>query len=311
LNTRFLETLVWLTRLRSFSRTAELLNATQPAISNRINKLEDVLNVQLYDRTSRQFELTPAGRRILAHAEQIVTLAAELQEIALSDGQVERQIKIGVIEWVTMSWLPQLLQAITENFPKLSLEVGTGTSKDLLDKVQADEMDLAFVIGPLNEPNILSKPICKMNLAWLANPSVFDCVTEIDAVQLSRMPIILARAGASGYSHFIDYFKSYGVTGAPHRDREIVLDCVYSVGTAMHMVRTGMGIMALPPFLFTEDMEAGKVAIMPVRQKLQPFYITAISKRPASNIVIDRLTDLGPGAVQAYMADKTHQDLFL
>ncbi len=80
MNTRFLETLVWLTRLRSFTRAKENLNTTQPAISSKFSKLEEILGVELYDRNERRFELTAAGRRILRHTEEIVTLSAELRE---------------------------------------------------------------------------------------------------------------------------------------------------------------------------------------------------------------------------------------
>jgi DNA-binding transcriptional LysR family regulator len=100
LNVSFLETFVWLVRLRSFSRTAEMLNATQPAVSNRIGKLELLLNVRLYDRNSRQFVLTPAGRRILRYAEQIVSATASLREVALDDEHIANEIRIGVLETV-------------------------------------------------------------------------------------------------------------------------------------------------------------------------------------------------------------------
>lgn len=308
MNTRFLETLVWLTRLRSFSRAAEKLNTTQPAISNRINKLEELLGAKLYDRSSRQFELTPAGRRILRHAEQIVSLSSELQELVTSDETLDVQLRIGVIELATMSWLPRFVDRFAEVFPKVALTVGTGTSRQLIDKLRDDEVDLIFVVGPVNEPNMLSRPICNLGLGWVANPRRYDCETEIDIVELSRMPIVLQPAGSSGYDQIIEYFRAFGIINVPPHDRKLMIDCIYSVGTSVDAVRSGLGIMSLPLFLFCEDFASGRVGQIRVRQALQPYHITACCKQPVTNQLIQRVADMAAESAAAHAAtcDPTH-----
>lgn len=311
MNTRFLETLVWLARLRSFSRTAEALNATQPAISNRINKLEELLNVQLYDRSTREFNLTSAGRRILRHAEEIVTLSAELQELATSEMPADSQIRIGVVELVTISWLPAFTATLAELFPKSSFYIGTGTTSDLLENLADGELDIAFIVGPVNEPRITSYPLFSAKLEWLANTENFDTKTEIDIIELSRLPLLLPRPRTSGYDMIIEYFRTYGIQDVPSRDRSLILDCNYSFGTAAHMVRSGLGIAALPPFFFGEDIKAGKVGIVPVRQKLQPNHITACVKRPAINPVLDRLIEISAASARDYVAARGKDDVWI
>lgn len=299
MNTRFLETLVWLTRLRSFSRTAEKLNTTQPAVSNRINKLEELLGVKLYDRSARQFELTPAGRRIIRLAEQIVDLSGELREASISDEAIDAKLRVGVIEIVTMSWLPDLVDMVGESFPKAVLEIGTGTTGQLLQQLRQDEMDLVIIVGPVNEPHTLSIPICNVALEWLAAPGKYDCTREIDVVDLSRMPVVLNGPGSSGYDMLIEYFRGYGIHNVPSHDRKLVIDCIYSLGTAMQVVRTGLGIMALPVFLFDEDLREGRVACMPVRQHPPNFTITACCKEPVANRLIHRVIDMASAAAAA------------
>lgn len=302
MNTRFLETLVWLTRLRSFGRTAEKLNTTQPAVSNRINKLEELLGVKLYDRSAKQFELTPAGRRVLRYAEDIVAMASELHEAAVNHEDVDTKLRIGVIEIATMSWLPAFLERIAEAFPKASFEIGAGTSGQLVEKLRDDRMDLVFVVGPVNEPHIMSHPICNVGLDWLANPDRFDCDSEIDLVELSRLPVVLQGSGASGYDILIEYFRGYGITNVPANDSKLVIDCIYSLGTAMQVVRTGLGIMGLPTFLFADDIAAGRVRRMKVRQKLPPFYITACCKQPMTNRLIERLIEIAVESAREHAA---------
>jgi DNA-binding transcriptional LysR family regulator len=311
LNTRFLETLVWLSRLRSFSRTAEALHATQPAISNRINALEEVLDVELYDRSAREFTLTEAGRRILRHAEKIVMLSAELQEIASSETLADSQIRIGVVELVTMSWLPAFISAVTALFPTTSFYVTTGATPELFKSLGDGSLDISFILGPVNEPGISSRPLFSTSWAWLASTEKFDTKTEIDIIELSRLPLLLSRPSSSGYDMVIEYFRTYGIQDVPTKDRKLILDCVYNFGTAAHLIRLGLGVSILPPFFLRDDIQAGRVAAIPVRQKLQPIHITACMKRPANNPALDQVIEVAASSAHDYIAAYGEKDLWI
>ncbi|MFM0047116.1 LysR family transcriptional regulator [Paraburkholderia sediminicola] len=310
MNTTFLETLVWLTRLKSFSRTAEKLHTSQPSISNRINKLEDVLRIQIYDRSAKQFELTPAGRRIYNHAEAIVSLSLELVELAASDEYSEHHVRIGAIEFVTMSWLPAFLNEISSSFPKATFEITTGTSSDLLERLQKGEIDLAFLVGPVNEPNIASHGLCNMNLSWLANPNKYDCARPIDIAELAELPIVMARPGTSGYEQLIDYFRLAGVTHIPKRHSKIILNCIYSFSTARQIILSGLGVIASPTFLARDDIATGRMAIVPVRQAPPTFHVFACLKKPVTNVIIDSLVAIANNAIEHYIADQTKPDIW-
>ena len=293
MNTRFLETLVWLTRLCSFSRTAEKLNTTQPAISTRMSKLENMLGVQLYRRSERRFELTAAGRRIFEHAEQIVALSAELLQLAQEEGEDEKPIAIGVIEMVTMSWLPSFIYKLNSNLPESSLYIGTGTSQQLIQQLRDDEMDLVFVVGPLDEPNIVTRPICNLKQEWSANPDYFDCTTPIDIVQLSHLPIVLPRPGTSGYQLIVEYFRSYGIMHVPRQGQRITIDCAFSMVTALGIIKAGLAIMPLPSLAFRDELSKGALIPLMISQPLPPITISAAWKSPVSSRLISRLVDIG------------------
>lgn len=302
MNIRFLETLVWLTRLRSFSRTAEKLNTTQPAVSSRINKLEELLGVQLYDRGARRFELTSAGRRILHHAEEIVALSAELQDIARTEDSFDTPVSIGVIEMVTLSWLPIFIGEVTAAMPTATLYFGTGTSRQLLQELRDDRMDLIFVVGPLDEPNVVTQPICTLGQNWTANPRIFDCRSAIDVVELARLQIILQRTGSSGYDMMMEYFKGYGILNMPAREGRLTIDCAYSMVTAIELVKAGLAIMPLPAALVRDHLARGDLSAMNVRQALPPTTIFACWKRPLTKPLVQDLTALAAQAVDSYAA---------
>ncbi len=300
MNTRFLETLVWLNRLGSFRRTAEKLNTTQPAISTRMSQLEKLLGTQLYHRGERQFDLTPAGRQILQHAEDIVTLTAQLQQLVRDADQIDRPVSIGVIEMVTQSWLSLLIQEVRSTMPVAKLYIGTGTSQQLIQDLREDRMDMIFVIGPLEEPNVSVRPICTMEQEWSANPTVFDCENEVDVVQLCQLPIVLPRAGTSSYQMMVEYFKTYGILNMPSRERHLTIDCAYSLVSAIPIIRAGLAVMPLPAFLLTDDFTGAGISRMPVRQRLPSCSIVAAWKSSKDNRTLQNILGISVEAAGAF-----------
>ena len=300
MNTRFLETFVWLCHLRSFSRTAEKLNTTQPSVSSRINKLEEILGVRLYDRNERRFNLTPAGRRILHHAQEIVTLSSELRELAYDEAASDVPVSIGVVEMVTMSWLPMFIAELTRTLPTATVYVGTGTTLQLLRDLRDGKMDLILVVGPVDEPNVTAQPICTLAQHWMANPKHFDCEALMDVVALSQLPVVLQRVGSSGYDAMIEYFRSYGILNMPVRDRKLTIDCAYSLVTAIELVRAGLAIVPLPSVLIRNDLTSGELAPMNVLQTLPSINIVGCWKRPVGKVLIEHLMQMSAHVVRSF-----------
>ena len=300
MNTRFLETLVWLNRLGSFGRTAEKLNTTQPAISTRMSKLEKLLGVQLYHRGERQFDLTAAGRQILQHAEDIVALTAELQQLVRHADAGDRPVSIGVIEMVTQSWLSLLIQEVRSTMPVAKLYIGTGTTRQLIQDLRDDRMDLIFVIGPLEEPNVSVQSICIMEQEWVANPDVFDCSKEVDVFTLSQLPIVLPRPGSSSHQMTVEYFKTYGILNVPSRERHLTIDCAYSLVSAIPIIRAGLAVMPLPAFLLTDKLASGRVSRMPVRQRLPSCGVVAAWKPSKQNRTIQNIVGISVKAAAEF-----------
>src|SRR5262249_47254797 len=157
--------------------------------------------------------------------------------------------------------------AVAEKFPKTSFYISTGTSQEIFRRLTDGQIDIAFMLGPVNEPGISSFPLFSTRLAWLASAEKFDVEKEIDIIELSRLPLLLPRSNSSSYDMVIEYFRTYGIQDVPSKDGKLVLDCIYSFGTAAHLVRSGAGVSALPPFFFRDEIRSGSVGIVPVRQK--------------------------------------------
>lgn len=150
-------------------------------------------------------------------------------------------------------------------------------------------MDLIFVIGPINEPHIENRPICSFGCGWMANPHYFDCTRSMDVLELSRLSVMMGRKGSSSYTQIREYFSRYGIVDVSNRGDNIRFDCVYSFATAIKLVREGLGVVAMPLFLFAEDLRSGMVAPLQVRQPLSPFHITACYRQPVVFTLVETL----------------------
>lgn len=302
MNSRFVETLVWLARLKSFSKTAEKLHATQPAIWNRIAKLEESLGVELYHHGAKEFELTSVGQRVLEKAEAFVNLADEIVNLARAGGDRVGAVRIGLVELVMASWLPDFIKLVETEFPLVSVRFVSETTPLLLKLLHDDEVDLAFVLGPVADPHIVNLPVGIFPANWIASPRHFPCADIRSAADLTALPLLDTRKTASGHDLIESYLKNYGVVAAAHSARMIMIEDVYSPYSGLMAVRAGLGVMAIPAIMCAEEIDQGQIAMLPVREELPSYHITACYKNPARLSVITELAVAAQRAATGYAA---------
>jgi DNA-binding transcriptional LysR family regulator len=128
---------------RGFTAAGELIGLTQSGISVRIRNLEDRLGRRLFDRTSRQVNLTEAGELLLSYARRIVDLNDEAIG-RLTGGQTQGPLRIGLADYVKPSLMPQLLGRFNRLHPGVTMEMRTGLSMDLLPGYEQGELDVVI-----------------------------------------------------------------------------------------------------------------------------------------------------------------------
>lgn len=299
MNIRFLETFVWLVRLRSFRSTAEKLHTTQPNISSRIAALEDQMRVKLYERGSKEFTLTAAGRRLLDYAERIIALSDQMQQELCVPAGDNVVLRVGIIEMVTLSWLPQLVSAIRASDVLTEVDFVTETTANLVQMLVRDELDVAFVWGPANEPHIVNDYVCSFALEWLGAPRFAAGATVMDVVDVARLPFIPSKKGASDYEIVNQYFAAYGIERPAAYEDRVSLSS-YSLATSVQLIRTGLGVKAMSPLLMAGDIRSGDVAILPVHQPLPPIGLSACYRSVGARPFVPRLVEMARAAARDY-----------
>jgi len=152
MNISDLRAFVSVAQQHSFSRAAEQLHITQPAISKRIATLESSLNTRLFDRIGRSVKLTPTGTALLAHAQKIL-IAVEDSRRAIHNlsGEVSGQLSIGTSHHVGLHRLPTVLKRFSQQFPDVQLDLHFLDSEAACGEVGDGELELAVVtLPPLN-----------------------------------------------------------------------------------------------------------------------------------------------------------------
>jgi len=136
---------------RSVSRAARELYLTQPAVTRRVQRLERALGVALCDRRRRPFALTEAGQAVLGRCRHVLQALRDVRAASDGDAQAAREVRIGVAHALTEVTLTAPVDHVRRAFPRVSLSLGTGWSRDLLERVRARALDGAIVLLPDSE----------------------------------------------------------------------------------------------------------------------------------------------------------------
>ncbi|NVO28181.1 LysR family transcriptional regulator [Donghicola sp. C2-DW-16] len=142
-----LRTLIAVARHGTFAAAGDRIGLTQAAVSGHIKRLEDQLGHNLFDRTGRAAILNGMGRTVLARAEALVALADTLTEPLDLTNQTGR-LRVGAINSVQPTMLRRVMARYHAALPRVRIEVMPGTSMELLDKLDAGQLDMAVVIKP-------------------------------------------------------------------------------------------------------------------------------------------------------------------
>ncbi len=146
----------------NFTKAAEKLYISQPALTKSINKLEKSLNVKLFDRTQKPIALTYAGERYLAGMQSVLAmhsqLMMEMQEIA---EKKHGRLRVGIPSTRSMLWMPHIIPRFIREYPGIEVQVQEGTTSPLENKLAHDEIDLLVASAlPQEVPGLDYQVLC-------------------------------------------------------------------------------------------------------------------------------------------------------
>jgi DNA-binding transcriptional LysR family regulator len=255
-----LETFMWVANLRSFRGAAEKLHTTQPAVSMRIAQLEDDLSVRLLERDRRLVATTQKGQELLGYAERLMRLRAEMIE-AVGDASTMRGIvRLGVSETIVHTWLPALIERVNNAYPNLELEIEVDISPNLSDRLIAKDLNLAFLLGPMSNPNVSSLPLCAFPLAFVASDKIKLPKRVIALDEIAKWPLVTFSRNTQPYIVVRDLFERAGLRATIHASA--------SLATVVRMALDGLGIAVIPPAILANVAAPGRLRMIKTKAVL-------------------------------------------
>jgi len=243
---RQLEAVFWAARLGTFAAAAEQLHTSESAISKRVSELETFLEKSLFDRSKRRVTPTRAGLEFVEQAEEMLrTRDRLLIRMGKESTQVKR-FRVGVTELVALTWLPQLVQAFRGCYPEISFEPEIDLSMNLVEKLQAGQVDLIIVPKVFSPERLVVVPLQEMQLSWMCRPDLIDAkIKRLNFEELAQHPI-LTQTGRSGVDVVYDaWFKEKNI-----RVRKVYAgNSLISLAT---LTILGFGVSYLPSLYFSD-----------------------------------------------------------
>ena len=182
----------------SFTKAANELFITQPAITKHIKELEHQLNLQLFKRNGNTITLTTAGKILLQYTERIFHIYTELEtELAQLNNTEAGTVHIGSSTTVAQTILPRLLALFKQTYPLISFTFIQGNTDFITQQVLDEKIDIAIVEGAAHYPQIAYAPFAKDEIVLVtrANNQLAK-KGEISPKQLVNIPLVLREAGS-------------------------------------------------------------------------------------------------------------------
>lgn len=268
LDFKSLETFVWVATLGSFRRAADKLHTTQPAISQRIALLEDDLGVRLLERDKRSVTTTAKGRQLLEYAEQALRLRNELRLAIAGRNAMHGVLRLGVAETIVTTWLPRLIERVHVEHPRLALEIDVDISPNLRERLVAQDIDLAFLLGPVGAASVRNRPLWKLPMSFLASPRLALPPPPVPLAALAQHPLITFTRRTQPYVEIRELFSQRGLP--PLR-----LHASASISTVVRMAADGIGIAVIPAVIAEAEIRAGSLCIVQTDATLSDLTFTA------------------------------------
>jgi len=261
LNLRQLQTFITVARLNSFTRAAQLLHLSQPALTKQVRQLEETLGVRLFDRNTRTVELTRIGQELAPVVNQLLQ---EIEAVVVNTKELAAQsrgvIRIAALPSISSMLLPTAIARFKERYPGVSVVLKDVIAQRLVMLVKAEEVD--FGIGSLNviDPEVRFSLLLTDRMIVVFPPgSVLEQKKLIGLRDLVGLPLVLMDPGSSVRKLVDQAFASIGQIAKP------AFEATY-MSTAAGMVKAGLGVAILPSWAF----EMGELAGLRTRPLKHP-----------------------------------------
>lgn len=197
----------------SFSRAAEYLHISQPAISHSIKELEDQLNTKLFIRNNKSVLLTEEGQRIkfyIRRAFNTISLGEKMLKEHNED--LDGIIRIGIYSHISLFMLPKVMFEFQQKYPKAKFLIYSTSNVEMLEKLRNNELDFVVMQYPifLNERNIKEEILCNLETCFFAGEKYYDLYSS-NHESIQEIPFVLPMRGFPDINRLEETLKKHNI----------------------------------------------------------------------------------------------------
>lgn len=280
----------------SFRVAADRLGITQPSISLRIRELESALGCALFMRGKGGVRLSEAGQIALQYVQRGFDVLQEMERRLSSGDPLTGSLRLGASNTFALSCLPALLAALEQRHPTLHVELTINNSAALRELLDAQKLDIAFLVDAPTGSQYTVEPLASCEIAWFSRAAPAGAPRALRARDLRERRIVTMPAASPFHTIISEWFARAKVP-LP------TLDICNDMATLVRLVRLGVAASVLPICLVDHELAVGGMARHRTVPALAPLVIYAAHRAKArgraSRVIIDIARDVianvGPG----------------
>lgn len=236
---------------KNFTLAAEKCFVTQPTLSMQIQKIEDELNIQIFDRTKKPIQLTDIGQKIVTQAKNIVNEADRIQDIVEQQkGFIGGEFRLGIIPTIMPTLLPMFLNNFIKKYPKVKLIIEELNTEEIITKLKNGNLDAAIAATPLEDEKIKEIILYfEPFVAYIPENNASFKKEEIEVDDLNINEILLLQDGHCFRDGILNLCKNRNEDGLKSFQIESG-----SFETLIKLADEGLGTTLLP-YLHTLDLK--------------------------------------------------------
>ena len=269
---RRLQVFATVARLLSFTKAAETLHMTQPAVTFQIRQLEEYFNTRLFDRTHNRINLTEAGMVVKEYADRILMMYQEMDnEVRTLTGDIQGPLIVGASTTIGEYFIPGMVGAYQANFPDVKVRLNVANTTGVIHMVENNQIDIGIVEGPVNNKNLVTDIVWDDELVVICGiDHPLSKNKSVDFDDLTAHPFI-GREEGSGTREVVEgYLEDIG----QNIDQ---LDIIMEFGSPesiKNAVAAGLGILIISIVTIEKELALKILCAIPFRKPIRrPFTI--------------------------------------
>ena len=285
-------------RLLSFTKAAETLHMTQPAVTFQVRQLEEYFNTRLFDRTHNRISLTDAGARVYQYSDKIFELYGEMENaVREMTGEISGSLNIGASTTIAEYMLPALLGDFRAKYPDVSIHLKVSNTDGIVSMVENNTIDLGVVEAPVSNKNLVVDECRRDNLVAIVPPGHAKAGLEkITLQELLEHPFICREEGSGTREVINEYMNN-------ESDCQSCMDIAMELGSPEAVkgaVEAGMGISVVSNATIQKELRLGTLVAIELDPPLERPFSFVHQKQKFRVRVMEELLDFARAYCEAH-----------